>query len=472
VPFVTRRDFVAGAAGASMFRNGADAARKTNIVFILTDDHGAWAMNCYGCAEIQTPNLDRLAAQGARFTRAYACTPVCSPSRMTYFTGKLPSHHGVQDWLISDELREPNPRRYLDGQTTFSGLLAQNGYRLGQCGKWHMGDDEHAQAGFTSWSCVPGGGGIYRDAVFVRNGAKVQTCGFKDDFVGDYAIEFLEKNKDNPFCLYTAFYSPHIPYDFQPEEARRPYRHSRFACLPDEPLHPWATGGCKNQLAYPNRKLAYYALVTAMDRNVGRIVQRLDELGLRENTVIVFTADQGHCSGHHGLWGKGNATLPLNMYEESLHIPLIWNQPGRIRSGQVPSPMVSSYDFFPTLLDYVGVKAPEDRRRVGRSYAGFLGGRPPAWRNELYFEYEYVRGIRTENLKYVERAEGWPNELFDLESDPGERRNAIDDPRHARQLAGLRARLGAFLENAGAPPLADWRSTTRQKLPQYARAIP
>jgi choline-sulfatase len=461
---------MAGAAASAPSGSRAKAAKKTNIVFILTDDHGAWAVNAYGCGDIRTPNLDRLAAGGARFTRAYACTPVCSPSRMTYFTGKLPCHHGVQDWLLSDELREPEPRRYLDGQTTFSELLARNGYTLGQCGKWHMGGDEHAQAGFTSWSCVPGGGSNYRDAVFIRDGRRVETRGFKDDFTGDYAIEFIEQNRDRPFCLYTAFYSPHIPYDYQPEEDRKPYLGSRFPCLPEEPLHPWATNGCKNQLAVPNRKLAYHALVTAMDRNVGRIVRRLEELRLRENTVLVFTADQGHCSGHHGLWGKGNATLPLNMYEESLHIPLIWNHPGRIRPGQVLSPMVSSYDFFPTLLDYAGVEAPPDPKRVGRSYAGFLRGRPPAWRNEVYFEYEYVRGVRTGNLKYVERAENWPSELFDLESDPGERRNVIDDPHQARQLAGLRARLAGFFGRAGAPPLSAWRSTTRQKLPEYARA--
>jgi arylsulfatase A-like enzyme len=460
---------VAGAAAAGPLHGGSAAGAQTNIVFILTDDHGAWAMNCYGCGDLHTPNLDRLAADGARFTNAYACTPVCSPSRMTYFTGRLPSHHGVQDWLLSDELRVPNPVRYLDGQPTFSEVLARNGYTVGLCGKWHMGGDERAQAGFSSWSSVPGGGGTYRDAVFVRNGIPVQTRGFKDDFVGDYSLEFIERNRNRPFCLYTAFYSPHIPYDFQTEEDRKWYRESQFRCLPDEPLHPWATNGCKNQLADPNRKIGYYSLVTAMDRNVGRILGRLDDLGLRDKTVVVFTADQGHCSGHHGLWGKGNASLPLNLYEESLHIPLIWNQPGRIRPGQVLDPMVSSYDFFPTLLDYAGVPAPRDRRRVGRSYAAFLRGQAPPWRNELYFEYEYVRGIRTRNLKYIERAEGWPSELFDLEADAGERRDVIADARHGRQLAALRSRLAGFFSRAGAPPLAAWRSTTRQTLPQYGR---
>ena len=216
--------------------DGGRTARKTNIVFILTDDHGAWAMGCYGCGDVRTPNLDRLAAGGVRFTSAYACTPVCSPSRMTYMTGKLPCHHGVQDWLISDELREPDTPRYLDGQVTFSELLARSGYTLGHAGKWHMGDDEHAQAGFSDWACVPGGGGTYKDAVFTRNGKRVETRGFKDDFTADYSIEFIEQNRNRPFCLFTAFYSPHIPYDFQPEEDRAPYLNSTFP-LPARRAH-------------------------------------------------------------------------------------------------------------------------------------------------------------------------------------------------------------------------------------------
>jgi arylsulfatase A-like enzyme len=137
------------------------------------------------------------------------------------------------------------------------------------------------------------------------------------------------------------------------------------------------------------------------------------------------------------------------MYEESLRVP-----------------MISSYDYFPTILDYLGIPAPAGKR-PGRSYAGFLRGARPQWRNRLYFEYEYVRGIRTENLKYIERTKEWPSELFDLESDPGETRNAINDPRHKKQLEALRAELKAFFKGNGAPPIEDWRSTTKQNLQKY-----
>jgi choline-sulfatase len=464
---ITRRNLLAGAAASAL-------SKRPNVVFILTDDHGSWALNNYGCRDLHTPNLDRLASEGARFTRAYACTPVCSASRMTYLTGRLPSHHGVQDYLLNDDSFGPTSHDFLAGQPTFSEALANSGYTLGLSGKWHMGQDESAHVGFSYWASVPGGASRYKDAVFWKNGARIQTQGFKEDRVGDNAIEFIDANKDRPFCLYLAFYAPHAPYEYQPDEDRAWYADSKFPCFSDEPIHPWHVKKLNGQTFptlkdFNNResKLAYSALVTGMDRNVGRVVQRLEELRIRDNTLIVFSADQGHNCGHHGIWGKGNSTRPLNMYDTSLHVPLIWNQPGRIKPGQTPDPMVSSYDFFPTLLDYIGLDAPKDPKRVGRSYAGFLRGQSPRWRNELYFEYQYVRGIRTENLKYIERTSEWPSELYDLESDPGERTNAIDDPRHAKEKKALQARLHGFFQKVGAPPIEQWRSTTRQNLAVY-----
>jgi arylsulfatase A-like enzyme len=203
-----------------------------------------------------------------------------------------------------------------------------------------------------------------------------------------------------------------------------------------------------------------------MDHNIGRIVRRLDELGVRDNTVVIFTSDQGHCCGHKGIWGKGNSTVPYNMYDESIRVPLVWNHPGRIKPGESRA-AVSSYDFMQTLLEYVGVRAPADAKGVGRSYAGVLRGE--RWRqpNELFFEYGYVRALRTEGLKYIERT-GHPSELFDLKGDPHESANVIDDRRYAARLAQAKARLGRFFRDSGAPPLANWQTTTTQKLPVYS----
>jgi len=235
------------------------------------------------------------------------------------------------------------------------------------------------------------------------------------------------------------------------------------------PMHPWQNRGLKPHHGNRDSMLAYSALITGVDRNVGRILRRLEDLGVRDNTAVIFTADQGWNAGHHGVWGKGNGTVPFNMLEESIRVPLIWNHPGRIPSGQTPGPMVSSYDFFPTILDYLGVPAPDDPKRVGRSYATFLTGKPAGWRNRLYFEYAYVRGVRTENLKYIERTAEWPSELFDLEADPGETRNLIGDPEYGERLGPLRRELADFFERTGAPPLERWRGTTRQELTVYSR---
>lgn len=468
MPTSSRRQFVSGAAVQFLSLTGR-GERRPNVVMFMTDDHGAWALGSYGCPEMNTPNIDRLAAGGARFTRAYACTPVCSPSRMTWLTGRIPSVHGVQDWLIPSDSFGARTRRWLEGHPAYSEVLAKNGYTLGMCGKWHMGDDERPQAGFTYWATVPGGGGPYKDPEFVKKGRRAVIPGYKTDIVGDCALEFLEQVRGNPFFLLVPFYAPHTPFNYQPEEYRQPYLKSRFYCFPDPPAHPWQNPGLKSHHANRASKLAYSALITGADRNVGRIVRKLEEMGVREDTLVIFTADQGWNAGHHGVWGKGNGTVPFNMYEESIRVPLIWNHPRRVRSGQVLPPMVSSYDFFPTILDYLGLSASPDPKRVGRSYAAFLRGGKPRWQNRLYFEFAYVRAVRTENLKYVERTKEWPAELYDLEADPGETRNLIDDPGYRKQRMALHTELSGWFDRMGAPPIEAWRSTTKQELTVYSR---
>lgn len=472
---MNRRSFL-GAAAGPLLRTSKAAQRRprrTNVVMFMTDDHGAWAASPYGCSQMHTPNLQALAEGGARFDRAYACTPVCSPSRATYLTGVVPSLHGVQDWLRPEDSFGLKTRRWLDGHLTYAEVLAQSGYTLGMTGKWHLGDDERAQKGFTYWATIPGGGGPYRNVEFLKNGLLAPRAAFKEDAIGDYALDFLDqqKGRENPFYLLVPFYAPHTPFDYQPEEYRKPYEGSDFACFPRGGTHPWQNRGLRAHHNNTASMHAYSALVTAADANVGRVLKQLESMNAREDTLVVFTADQGWNAGQHGVWGKGNGTWPFNLYEESIRVPMIWNQPGRIRAGQVVREMVSSYDYFPTILDYLGVKAPAGKsNRPGRSYAGLVAGnRPRRWENRLYFEYSYVRGVRTENLKYIERTKDWPSELYDLEADPGETANRIEDPAYARQLEGLRKDLSAWFTKAGAPPLEQWRGTTQQVLTEYSR---
>lgn len=460
----SRRDLL-----AAPFVLSSRTRPRTNVVLFMTDDHGAWALGCYGCAEMHTPHLDRLAASGARFERAYAATPVCSPSRMTLLTGLLPSHHGVQDYLVAQDTFGPKSRRFLLGLATFTQLLAKAGYTLGMCGKWHMGNDETPQAGFTYWVTVPGGSGTYRDPVFVVQGRQKKIPGFKTDIVTDYALEFLDRHHSRPFFLMVSYYAPHTPYDYQPEIYRAPYAASRFRCFPRHPMHPRQNPQLRRHHGNEESMRSYSALVTGVDHNVGRVLRRLDELGLRQDTLVIFTADQGWNAGHHGLWGKGNGTIPFNMYEESIRVPLIWSHPDRIREGLLIREMVSHYDFLPSILEYLGVGAEPDSRRLGRSYVPLLAGQKTTWRNRLYFEYAYVRAVRTETLKYVERTEEWPSELYDLDADPGESRNVIADAHYRKALEELRRELAEVFRRLGAPPPAEWRATTTQNLPVYPR---
>jgi arylsulfatase A-like enzyme len=464
---ISRRALFTLAAGKAVA-----AERRPNVVVFMTDDHGAWASSAYGCREMHTPNLQKLADGGTKFSRAYAATPVCSPSRLTYLTGVLPSRHTVQDWLRPPDSFGSKSRRWLDGLTSYSSLLAKSGYTCGLTGKWHMGQDDIAQEGFSYWATVPGGGGTFKDAEFVRNGERIKKAGFKEDGIGDFALEFLaqQKGRTQPFFLLVPFYAPHTPFDFQPEEDRAPYNESQFGCFPREAQHPWGNRELAQHQLNTKSMQGYSALVTGMDRNIGRVLDYLEREGLRENTTIIFTADQGYNAGHHGVWGKGNGTWPFNMYEESVRVPLIWNHPGRVAAGRTIEPMVSSYDFFPTLLDWAGVKAPTARERVGRSYAGFLRNRPPnQWPDRVFFEYAMVRGLRTANLKIVLRTAEWPSELFDLEADPGEKRNLWNDPAHARQRAVMTRQVEQFFEKAGAPPLEEWRRGVKQELTEYHR---
>ena len=446
----------------------AQPRKRPNVIVFMTDDHGAWATGAYGCGEMHTPNIDALAKGGVKFTRAFACTPVCSPSRMTYMTGCLPSAHGVQDWLRPEDSFGPTGKPWLDGFTIFPEVMAKSGYQCAMVGKWHMGNDEKAQRGFSYWATVPGGGGTYKDAVYVKNGVTTPYPGFKEDAIGDFALDFLRQQKgDSPFYLHIPFYAPHTPFDLQPEQDRAHYAAAQYACFPDTPKHPNQNQSLGRNHGNRESMKSYMALITAADRNIGRVLRYLEERGWRENTVVVFTADQGWNAGHHGVWGKGNGTWPFNMYEESIRVPMIWNHPAAIKPGQTVTAMVSSYDFFPTMLDYAGLAAPADKRRVGRSYAGFLKGQRPKWEDRLFFEYSYVRGVRTATRKLVIRAEGFPSEFYDLEKDPGETVNRIDDAAYAKEIASLRGQIEKWFAGAGAPAIEAWRGTTKQNLTVY-----
>jgi len=464
----------------------------TNILFILTDDQGVWAAGCYGNPEIRTPNLDRLAATGVRFANFFVATPVCSPSRATLLTGRIPSQHGVHDWLKEGNVG-PDAAEYLRDEVAYTDILARHGWTCGISGKWHLGASQIPQHGFTDWYVHQKGGGRYYDAPMVRNGQLVTEPGYVTDAITEQAISYLDRYAEAgfPFYLGVHYTAPHSPWiDNHPQDIVDSYDDCPFASCPQEPAHPWIVEYMRKRLGDRESLKGYFAAVTAMDAGVGRILDRLEALGLRESTLVIFLSDNGFSCGHHGFWGKGNGTNPRNMYENSIKVPAIFSHPGRIPQGRVEDAMVSAYDFFPTLLDYLGVPLPasctagvlpasspekgaptpplgagwkpaaqDGLNLPGTSFLPLLEGRACEGREDvvIFDEYGPVRMIRTREWKYVYRHAYGPHELFDLVNDPDERTNLADDPAQADRIADLKARMDAWFEKYVIPAIDGLR---------------
>ncbi len=416
---------------------------RPNVVFILSDDQGPWAAGCYGNPEIRTPNLDRIAETGVRFENFFVAIPVCSPSRATFMTGRIPSQHGIHDWIREGNIG-PKAANYLKDEVCYTDVLAENGWTCGISGKWHIGNSQFPQHGFGFWFTHQTGGGPYNNAPMVRNGNTVNEPGYVTDVITNEALNFLnEHGKDkDPFYLSVHYTAPHSPWTGHPQDVVDSYNDCPFNSCPQEPRHPWA-GGLSNCLGNREMLKGYFAAVTAMDMNIGRILNKIEELGIREDTLIFFFSDNGFNCGHHGFWGKGNGTLPLNMYENSIKVPAIASHPGRIPQGYVQKAMVSAYDFMPTLLDYLGLPLPEGRNLPGKSYLPELLGKDDSGRDEvvIYDEYGRTRMIRTRDWKYVLRHPDGPNELYNMVNDPDERKNLIDDPAQSKRISEMKHKM-------------------------------
>ncbi len=420
---------------------------RPNIVFILTDDQGYWAMGCAGNPEIRTPNLDKIASEGIRFTNFFCTSPVCSPARASLLTGRIPSQHGVMDWIRggNDPKSGGAEIEYLAGQLAYTEILAKQGYVCGIAGKWHLGASTRPQKGFSFWNVTPRGGGAYYHSEMVINGEIVEVPEYLSDAITDAGIEFLQQESANnkPFYLGVHYTAPHSPWvDQHPQDIVDSYDDCLFESCPQEPMHP-GMGFYELQFTrhmsrrgdepIPIREhlKGYFAAVTAMDANVGRILDWLEQNELRESTLIVFLSDNGFNCGHHGIWGKGNATLPLNLYDTSVKVPAIISQPGQIPAGLESDALLSGYDFMPTLLEYLAINAPETDDLPGRSFAGILRGTEIEDHDfvVVYDEYGPARMIRTKEWKYIHHYPYGPHELYDLINDPGECVNLLRDER-------------------------------------------
>jgi arylsulfatase A-like enzyme len=451
----------------------ADDSRP-NVVFIVTDDQAPWAAGYAfdggqysGVPRTHTPHLDRLSREGAVFGNLFCTTPVCSPARAALATGKYASEFGIRDFIP-----QPGHRLYGDANemsldpdrsTTFAELLQRNGYRTGLVGKWHLGDwtasgrqrNHPRNHGFDYFMGLTGGGTSPVDPQLEIDGELQQFKGLTTDILTDHALDFIRKANDAPFllCLHTR--APHgnwLPVadsDWDPYENLDPVI-PQFPDLDVRSVKRWMR--------------EYLASTTGVDRNLGRILEALDRLGLSQRTVVIFTSDHGYNMGHNGIWHKGNGIWAThnkppgkvhngtrvisdkyrpNLYDLSLRVPAVVRWPGVIRPGTKISHTAVSVDFFPTILELAGVEDTTRSERPGRSLVPLLRGDSVAdWNQDLYAEYDMIhyavasmRCYRTPQYKLIrDLHNAGRDEFYDLQNDPQESNNLIADSRREIQL--------------------------------------
>lgn len=457
--------------GAAAPGIGADAAvtpaenetqGRWNLIFIMTDDQGAWTIGAYGNEDAVTPNIDRLAATGARFTNAFSASPVCAPSRVSFLTGLYPTQAGFP--FVEDRTRDGLPAQGLPrGVPTWPRELKKHGYKTGLIGKWHLGRTVQSHPrhyGIDYFFGFHRGGNYPMNPWLFREGQAQgeQFKGSLPDILTDDAIRFVERHRDEPFALMLHYRAPHLPFGPVPKQDTAPYRDLDPALTPLQRSREadftyivrratsWPEAREMHDSYVKRRLLAYYASVHSVDRNVGRLLDRLGTLGLAERTIIIFTSDQGYLLGHRGLEGKGVAA-PIrgssyrarsrspNLWDLATRIPYLVVWPGVVRPGTVIDELVSNVDVPVSILDMLGVPVPPEWPANGRDMTPLLKGEETSWPNVVYgaldvvksnADGEFVRMIRTERWKLVKayfapgRAAG---QLYDLENDPDELRN-------------------------------------------------
>jgi arylsulfatase A-like enzyme len=431
---------------------------RPNVLFIVSDDQGPWALGAAGNAEIRTPTLDALAAGGTRLSNFFCTSPVCSPARASLFTGQIPSRHGVHDW-ISGRHTGTDGVDFLTGQTLVTDVAADAGYRCGLSGKWHLGANDQSRKGFAHWFAHQRGGGPYYDAPVVRDGQLSEQPGYITDAFADDASAFIDEAAlgAEPFWSSLHFTAPHSPWeDNHPAAIVASYDDCEFRTCPQEPEHPWLVRAADGTPSARGTNLraalqGYYAAITAMDSAIARVLATVERHGLTESTLVVFSSDNGFNCGQHGIWGKGNGTYPQNMYDSSVKVPAIFHQPGRIAAGPVVDELLSGYDMAPTILDWLGIPADRLRPGPGRSFAPLLRGERGGGRDRVvvFDEYGPVRMIRGHEWKYVHRYDGAGDEFYDLLHDPDERRNLIGDHSLDARIVELRSQLDEWFATFG-----------------------
>jgi N-acetylglucosamine-6-sulfatase len=454
-----------------MWDIGTPAHAAPNIVFILIDDLRWDDLACTGNEFVATPHFDRLGREGARFTNAFATTPLCSPSRASILTGQFAHTHGIVD----NTDRSPASHRL----RTFAPVLQEAGYETAFIGKWHMGNDSSRRPGWDNWFCLEGQGTSF-DPVVDDGATKTQRSGYVTDVLNAAALEFVRREHDKPFCLYLSHKAIH-PETYQGPDGklsdpalsnfipaprhRELYREATIARRPSygvaptdkpalmqaidgvPPLGP-ATGSSDEVILNRLRMLA------AVDEGLGQLLAELERQGQLDSTVIVAAGDHGYFYGEHGLSVERRLA-----FEESIRVPLLVRYPPLVKAGLTPASLVELLDLAPTFVELAG-GAPQPHHQ-GRSVLPLLRGATPAdWRTSVLVEYFSdtvfprmrklgYQAARNEQWKYIRYTEQQGcDELYDLERDPYELHNLIDDEAAAADLATMKAELERLLDES------------------------
>ena len=420
------------------------AEPKPNFLFVYTDDQRWDAMGVVQREQgerarfpwFQTPNMDRLAAEGVRFRNAFVTLSLCSPSRAAFLTGRYNHLNGVAN----------NHTPFPANSVTYASLLRAAGYATAYIGKWHMDSQRGQRPGF-SYSASFIGQGQYRDCPFQVNGQPTATTGWVDDVSTDYAIQFLKEHRDQPFCMAIGYKACHGPCQ-PPERAKDRFSNATARPVPSVGLPAIFRAGTTVKPAeakafMPATNPNYFRCISAADDDLGRLLKTLDDLGLAENTVVIFSSDNGYYKGEHRLGDK------RSVYDESLRIPLIVRYPKLVAKPKMLDEMVLNIDLAPTLLDLAGLPAPTQMQ--GRSWRPLLTGQTTDWRKAFLAEYfmenqfpttPTIVAVRTTDAKLIKYPghEQW-TELFDLAHDPYETKNLVADPAHKELLTRMQAEL-------------------------------
>ncbi len=429
---------------------------KPNIIVVMADDHAQWALGTYGLDQIETPNIDWLAKQGIQFDNAMTPAPVCSAARATFYTGKMPSQHGVHDFLSESPDFDAD---WLAGETLLSERLQDAGYRTALIGKWHATTDSRPpQAGFDRWlsydTVAAGWSNQYLHSGtvhFSSDGDEQEYTGVQARYLTEEAIRFIDAPSSKSFFLSLNFVEPHAPFEALPERLV-----ARYRSVADEIVRAGGSSSMADRGEHtrtpPEHTEAlaqYLAAISLIDEQVGRLLDALEGRGLLENTLLVYTSDHGLLVGQYGLYGKTNATDPANFYEETIRIPMIVYGPGeQVRSQQTRSELVDLLDLHATIMDYAnGGQAVATSYGPGRSLRSMLEGeRSNDWRNLQFAERGNVRMVTDGRWKlvriYSKDSTQVPQDTwFDLAHPFGER-TSVEAPREA-----VRSRFETELES-------------------------